>query len=133
MNLSVNILLNMFCSDRCEVIMKLYVLTEKWSLSVQIFLIILSLVIVIFCCAMFVSCHCPLLVSRWLPKVWVIATTSHHVDSVAFYVLDLLFVILNFLLGEESRVKILSEYWKRCFNSIRNIIVLSSSYIHYHS
>ena len=52
--------------------------------------------------------------------------TCHHVDSVAFCVLDLLFVILKFLLGEESRIKILSEYWRRCFNSIRNIIVLSS-------
>ena len=30
-------------------------------------------------------------------------------------------------LGEESRVKILSEYWRRCFNSIRFIIDLSSS------
>ena len=106
--------------------MKLSVLTEKWSLCVQIFLVILSLVVVILCCAMFVSCHCPLLVSMWLPKVWIIATISHHVDSVAFCVLDLLFVILKFLLGEESRIKILSEYWRRCFNSIRNIIVLSS-------
>ena len=59
--------------------------------------------------------------------MWIIATISHHVDSVAFCVLDLLFVILKFLLGEESRVKILSEYWRRCFNSIRNIIVLSLS------
>ena len=107
--------------------MKLSVLTEKWSLCVQIFLVILSLVVVILCCAMFVSCHCPLLVSMWLPKVWIIATISHHVDSVAFCVLDLLFVILKFLLGEESRIKILSEYWRRCFNSIRNIIVLSFS------
>ena len=59
--------------------------------------------------------------------MWIIATISHHVDSVAFCVFDLLFVILKFLLGEESRVKILSEYWRSCFNSIRNIIVLSSS------
>ena len=58
--------------------------------------------------------------------MWIIATISHHADSVAFCVLDLLFVILKFLLGEESRAKILSEYWRRCFNSIRNIIVLSS-------
>ena len=100
--------------------MKLSVLTEKWSLCIQIFLVILSPVIVILCCAMFVSCPCPLLVSMWLPKMWIIATISHHVDSVAFCVLDLLFVILKFLLGEESRVKILSEYWRRCFNSIVN-------------
>ena len=59
--------------------------------------------------------------------MWIIATISHHVDSVAFWVLHLWFVILKFLLGEESRVKILSEYWRRCFNIIRNIIVLPSS------
>ena len=58
--------------------------------------------------------------------MWIIATKIHHVDSVVFCVLHLLFVILKFLLGEESRVKILSEYWRICFNSIRNIIVLSS-------
>ena len=107
--------------------MKLSVLTEKWSLCIQIFLVILSPFIVILCCAMFVSCPCPLLVSMWLPKMWIIATRSHNVDSVAFWVLDLWFVILKFLLGEESRVKILSEYWRRCFNSIRFIIDLSSS------
>ena len=49
---------------------------------------------------MFVLCHCPLLVSMGLPKEWIIVTVSHHIDSVAFCVLDLLFVILNFLLGE---------------------------------
>ena len=81
MDLSVNKLLNMLCSDLCEVMTKLYVLTEKWSLSVQIFLIILSLVVVILHCTMFVSCHCPLLVSMGLPKGWIIATISHHVDT----------------------------------------------------
>ena len=30
-------------------------------------------------------------------------------------------------IATESRVKILSEYWRRCFNSIRFIIDLSSS------
>ena len=64
------------------------------------FLIILSSLIVILCCAMFVSYHCPLLVSMGLPKEWIIVTVSHHIDSVAFCVLDLWFVILNFLLGE---------------------------------
>ena len=59
-----------------------------------------SPVVVIFCCAMFVSCHCPLLVSMGLPKEWIIVTVSHHIDSVAFCVLDLFFVLLNFLLGE---------------------------------
>ena len=45
--------------------------------------------------------------------------------------LHLLFVILKFLLGEESRVNILSEFWRRCFNSIRNIIVLSSAVLQF--
>ena len=67
------------------------------------------------------------------PKVWIIATISHHFYSVVFCVLDLLFVILKSFEEEESRVKILSEYWKGCFNSVRNIIVLSSSYTHFHS
>ena len=58
--------------------------------------------------------------------MWIIATICHYADSVAFCILDLLFVNLKFLLGEESRVKILSEYWRRYFNSMRKIIVLSS-------
>ena len=77
-------------------------------------------------------CLYPVIVLFWLvcdsPKCRSLQLLSHYVDSVVFCVLDLLFVILKSFGGEESRVKILSEYWKRCFSSIRNIIVLSSSY-----